>query len=102
MELSLELGCQRESILGEQKHAKVKNGCINVSKVVDIVFHLCIRIFWIFVIFILHIGTTGIAINGQYSYNISDILLKNYFQRNLLLRTEQILLRYRWYVHFFK
>ena len=36
MELSLELGCQRESILGEQKHAKVKNGCINVSKVVDI------------------------------------------------------------------
>ena len=58
MELSLELGCQRESILGEQKHAKVKNGGINVSKVVDIVSHLCIRIFWIFVIFILHIGTT--------------------------------------------
>ena len=26
MELSLELGCQRESILGVQKHAKVKNG----------------------------------------------------------------------------
>ena len=45
MELSLELGCQRESILGVQKHAKVKNGGINVSKVVDIVSHLCIRIF---------------------------------------------------------
>ena len=45
MELSPELGCQRESILGEQKHAKVKNGGINVSKVVDLVSHLCIRIF---------------------------------------------------------